>query len=126
MKYPSRRVTEGLVLGSGMEANSLFAVRMRADLDGWVDYEVGGRMAHSSGIMNYFVIPWELRSVFIEPRVTRLSVSICLLRAMRDDDDEELYNDKSVKYDEDDNKSDEVNRVVDEEINSTVSNRLKD
>ena len=43
-----------------------------------------------------------------------------------DDDDEEVYSDESVKYDEGEDKGDEVNRVVDEEINSTVSNRLND
>ena len=32
-----------------------------------------------------------------------------------DDDDEWLYSDESVKYDEDDDKVDEVSRVVDEE-----------
>ena len=42
-----------------------------------------------------------------------------------DDEDECLYSDESVKYDEDDDKNDEMSRVVDEEINSTVSNRLK-
>ena len=40
------------------------------------------------------------------------------------DDDE--GDDKSVKHDEHEDKSDEVSRVVDEEINSTVSNRLND
>ena len=34
---------------------------------------------------------------------------------MLDDEDESLYNDKSVKYDEDDDKNDEVSRVVDVE-----------
>ena len=43
-----------------------------------------------------------------------------------DDEVECLYSDESVKYDEVDEKGDEVSRVVDEEINSTVSNRLKD
>ena len=42
------------------------------------------------------------------------------------DDDEVLYDDKSVKYDEGDDKGDVVSRVVDEEINSTVSNHLND
>ena len=42
------------------------------------------------------------------------------------DEGECLYNDKDVKYGEGDDKSDEVSRVVDEEINSTVSNRLND
>ena len=32
-----------------------------------------------------------------------------------DDDDESLYNDESVKYDEGDDKVDEVSRVVDEQ-----------
>ena len=45
---------------------------------------------------------------------------------MLDDDDDGVYSDKGVKYDEDEDKGDEVSRVVDEEINSTVSNRLKD
>ena len=44
---------------------------------------------------------------------------------MLDDDDDEC-DDKSVKHDEHKYKSDEVSRVVDEEINSTVSNRLND
>ena len=43
-----------------------------------------------------------------------------------DDDDEVVYSDESVKYDEGDDKVDKVSRVVDEEINSTVSNRLND
>ena len=43
-----------------------------------------------------------------------------------DDDDEVVYNDEIVKYDEGDDKVDEMSRVVDEEINSTVSNRLND
>ena len=43
-----------------------------------------------------------------------------------DVDDELLYSDESVKYDEGDDKVDEMSRVVDEEINSTVSNRLND
>ena len=43
-----------------------------------------------------------------------------------DGDDEVLYDDESVKYSEDEDKSDELSRVVDEEINSTVSNRLND
>ena len=43
-----------------------------------------------------------------------------------DDDDEAVYSDESVKYDESDDENDEVSRVVDEEINSTVSNRLND
>ena len=34
---------------------------------------------------------------------------------MLDDEDESLYNDKSVKYDEDNDESDEVSRVVNEE-----------
>ena len=42
------------------------------------------------------------------------------------DEDECLYSEESVKYDEGDDKVDELNRVVDEEINSTVSNRLND
>ena len=41
------------------------------------------------------------------------------------DKDEGLYDDKSVKYDEDDDVRDDSNREVDVEINSTVSNRLK-
>ena len=43
-----------------------------------------------------------------------------------DDDDELLYSDESVKYDEGDDEGDEMSRVVDEEINSTVSNHLND
>ena len=43
-----------------------------------------------------------------------------------DDDDEVVYDDESVKYSKGDDKSDEMSRVVDEEINSTVSNRLND
>ena len=43
---------------------------------------------------------------------------------MLGDDDE--CDDKSVKHDEYEDKGDEVSRVVDEEINSTVSNRLND
>ena len=42
-----------------------------------------------------------------------------------DDDEELLYSDESVKYDEGNDEVDEMSRVVDEEINSTVSNRLK-
>ena len=48
------------------------------------------------------------------------------MKILGNDDDKVLYSDKSVKYDEDNDKSDEVSRVVDEEINSTVSNRLND
>ena len=43
-----------------------------------------------------------------------------------DDEDECLYSGESAKYDEFDEKGDEVSRVVDEEINSTVSNHLND
>ena len=43
-----------------------------------------------------------------------------------DDDEELLYSDESVKYDEGNDEVDEMSRVVDEEINSTVSNRLND
>ena len=43
-----------------------------------------------------------------------------------DDDDEVMYDDERVKYSEDESKNDEVSRVVNEEINSTVSNRLND
>ena len=48
------------------------------------------------------------------------------MEMLDDDDDEVVYNDESVKYDEGGDKSDEVSRVVDEGINSTVSNRLND
>ena len=37
------------------------------------------------------------------------------MKILDDDDDEVLYSDESVKYDEDDDKSDEVSRVVDEQ-----------
>ena len=45
---------------------------------------------------------------------------------LEDDVDEVVYSDESVKYDEGDDKVDRVSRVVDDEINSTVSNRLDD
>ena len=45
---------------------------------------------------------------------------------MLDDGDKVVYDDERVKYSEDEDKDDEVIRVVDEEINSTVSNRLND
>ena len=48
------------------------------------------------------------------------------MEIFNDDDDEWLYSDESVKYDEGDDKVDEMSRVVDEQINSTVSNRLND
>ena len=41
------------------------------------------------------------------------------------DEGEGLYDDESVKYSEDDDKRDDSNREVNEEINSTVSNHLK-
>ena len=47
------------------------------------------------------------------------------MEMLDDDDDEGVYSDESVKYDDDEDKNDEVSRVVDEEINSTVSNHLK-
>ena len=37
------------------------------------------------------------------------------IEMLGDDDDEVLYDSESVKYSEDEDKSDEVNRVVDEE-----------
>ena len=47
------------------------------------------------------------------------------MKVFDDDNDEVSYDDKGVKYSEDDDKVNEVSRVVNEEINSTVSNRLK-
>ena len=49
------------------------------------------------------------------------------IEVLDDNDDEVVYSDESVKYDESNDKSNEVSRVVDEEeINSTVSNHLND
>ena len=47
------------------------------------------------------------------------------MKMFDEDEDEVSYNDKGVKYSEDNDKVDEASRVVDEEINSTVSNCLK-
>ena len=48
------------------------------------------------------------------------------IKILDDDDEKVLYSDESVKYGEGDDKGDRVSRVLDEEINSTVSNRLND
>ena len=47
------------------------------------------------------------------------------MKMFDNDNDEVSYDDKGVKYSKEDDKVDEVSRVVNEEINSTVSNRLK-